>query len=70
MQQHMSENWISRDCHNETANEGKEASGANQLAETEVLTVRDCSNVIFHSWEIGKFMFVLTQKESWKSINI
>ena len=31
MQQHMSENWISRDCHNETANEGKEASGADQL---------------------------------------
>ena len=59
----MSENWISRDCHNETANEGKEASGSDQ-PETEVLTV------IFHSWEIGKFMFVLTQKESWKSINI
>ena len=68
MQQHMSENWISRDCHNETANEGKEASGADQLDTRD--RSADCFDVIFHSWEIGKFMFVLTQKESWKSINI
>ena len=62
MQQLMPENWISRVCHIETANEEEGASGADQLPEFRVL--------IFHSWENGKFMFVLRQKESWKSINM
>ena len=41
----MSENWISRDCHNETANEGKEASGADQLSTRD--RSADCSRLFW-----------------------
>ena len=63
------ENWISRVRHIETANEGKEASGADQLPDTRVLIVL-MSYFTHEKSENLCLYFMNAQKESWKSNNM